>query len=158
VPAAAGRGVIRALRAGRYSRGVLVLVFGSPAEAALTAEVAAAAYDLGGRTDLSLLAAGLAACELLVTNDSGPMHHAAVVGTATLSLQGPADPAETRPLDRGRLLLQGGELPCVPCVRNVCPRSGAGYLLPDAEQECLRSIGVDETESAVLSLLRTAVS
>ncbi|HUF30939.1 MAG TPA: glycosyltransferase family 9 protein [Gemmatimonadaceae bacterium] len=130
--------------------GARVFVFGGPAEQRLTASVAGeVAVDLGGRTDLALLAAGLASCRVVVTNDSGPMHLAAAVGTPTLSLQGPADPAVTRPLGAGHRMLQHPELPCVPCVKNVCPRSGRGYVLPDATRECLRLISVDDAVTAL---------
>jgi ADP-heptose:LPS heptosyltransferase len=135
----------------RLSReGVRVLVFGGPQERRLTAQVAGeAATDLGGRTDLPMLAAGLAACRLLVSNDSGPMHLAAAVGTPTVTLQGPADPVVTRPLGARHVMLRHPELPCVPCVKNECPRSGRGYVLPDATRECLRLISVDDALSAV---------
>jgi heptosyltransferase-2 len=130
--------------------GARVFVFGGPAEQRLTASVAGeVAVDLGGRTDLPLLAAGLASCRVVVTNDSGPMHLAAAVGTPTLSLQGPADPAVTRPLGAGHRMLRHPELPCVPCVKNECPRSGRGYVLPDATRECLRLITVDDAVSAL---------
>lgn len=139
--------------------GVRVLVFGGPAEQRLTAQVAGeAAVDLGGRTDLSMLAAGLASCAMLVTNDSGPMHLAAAVGTPTLSLQGPADPAVTRPLGDDHIMLRHPELPCVPCVKNVCPRSGRGYVLPDATRECLRLISVDDAIEAVRAHPATALT
>ncbi len=131
-------------------RGARVIVFGSAGERALTAEVAgSAALDLGGRTDLPLLAAGLGTCEVLITNDSGPMHLAAAVGTPTVSVQGPADPRVTRPLGEGHELVWGAPIRCVPCVKNECPRSGAGFLLPEAERECLRLIGVDLVERVV---------
>jgi lipopolysaccharide heptosyltransferase II len=131
-------------------RGLWVAVFGAGNERELTAMVAGAhGLDLGGRTDLPLLAAGLAGCEILVTNDSGPMHLAAAVGTRTLSLQGPADPRVTRPLGEGHELLWGGELPCVPCVKNECPRHGPGYRLPEAERECMKLIRVEAVEAAV---------
>ena len=130
------------------ARGLSCVVFGGAGERALTAEVAGeGAIDLGGRTDLPLLAAGLADCAVLVTNDSGPMHLAAAVGTRTLSLQGPADPEVTRPLGEGHLMLWGADLPCMPCVRNECPRRGPGYQLPTAERECMRLIEVDAVEA-----------
>jgi heptosyltransferase-2 len=136
------------------ARGGRVVVFGSAGERDLTAHVAGShALDLGGRTDLPLLAAGLAACRVLVTNDSGPMHLAAAVGTRTVSVQGPADPRVTRPLGEGHVLVWGAPIPCVPCVKNECPRSGAGFRLPEAERECLRLIGVDEVEHIVLRQL-----
>ena len=119
-----------------------VVVFGGPDERSLTAFVAGAdALDLGGRTDLPLLAAGLASCDILVTNDSGPMHLAGAVGTPVVAMMGAGDPAATGPLGPVRALLVA-DLPCVPCVKNVCPRSGTGFLLPEAERECLRLIEV----------------
>ena len=130
--------------------GARVVVFGGGGERELTARVAGdVAFDTGGRTELPLLAAGLAACDLLVTNDSGPMHLAAAVGTRTISLQGPSDPRRTRPLGAGHVLVQHAELPCVPCVLNECPRKGGGTFLPDAHGECLALITVDDLESAV---------
>jgi ADP-heptose:LPS heptosyltransferase len=109
--------------------------------------------DAGGRTDLPLLAAGLAACDLLVTNDSGPMHLAAAVGTRTVSMQGPSDPGRTGPLGDGHVLLQHPELACVPCIRNACPRHGPGTFLPEAERECLRLIEVADVVAAVRASL-----
>lgn len=122
-----------------------VIVFGGPAERALTAAVAgASALDLGGRTDLPLLAAGLAACDLVISNDTGPLHLAAAVGAPTVSLWGAGDPGITRPLGAAHVLLRRPDLPCVPCVKNHCPRSGVGYLLPDAVRECIRLIPPSE--------------
>jgi heptosyltransferase II len=125
--------------------GATVVVFGSPSERAITAGVAArGGIDLGGRTDLPVLAAALSECDILVTNDSGPMHLAAAVGTRTLVVSGPADTKETAPGGTGHVYLQRLDLPCVPCVKNQCPRHGAGFLLPEAERECLRLIEVPE--------------
>ncbi len=132
--------------------GARVVVFGGPSERALAARVAGdVALDVAGRTGLPLLAAGLEACDLLVTNDTGPMHLAAAVGTPTISLWGAGDPVETGPLGAGHVLLRRAELPCVPCVRNECPRRGRGYILPEAERECLRLIEVADVLAAVAS-------
>ena len=140
------------------ARGFRVAVFGGPGERDLTRAVAGTAgLDLGGRTDLLLLAAGLAACELLVTNDSGPMHLAAAVGTRTVSLWGAGDPQVTGPLGSHNRLVRHTELPCVPCVRNQCPRSGRGYVLDGAERECMRLIGVDEVEAAACAGTAAAI-
>jgi heptosyltransferase II len=144
-------GVARGLAA----RGVRVLVFGTAREAELTREVAGdVALDLGGRTELPVLAAALSACDILVTNDSGPMHLAAAVGTRTLVVSGPADTRETAPGGPGHVYLQRLDLPCVPCVRNECPRRGAGFILPEAERECLRLIEVPDVLTAAQSMLR----
>lgn len=137
--------------------GAITLVFGGSGDAGVTAAVAGRggdrAFDLGGRTSLTELAGALRSCDLLVTNDTGPMHLAVALGTAVLALWGPGDPGQTRPLGRRVRVLGRFDLPCVPCVKNVCPRRGAGYVLPDAERECLRLIGVDEVEAAAREML-----
>ena len=133
----------------------LVVVFGGPDEQAITRSVAGRrAADFGGRTTLPMLAAALSECHILVTNDSGPMHLAAAVGTPTVSLFGAGDPVETAVVGAAHTLLRHPELPCVPCVRNECPRRGAGYVLPEARNECLQLITVPDVVSAAHGTLR----
>jgi heptosyltransferase II len=148
-----------ALAAGLAADGARVVVFGASGEQDLTRLVAAGAgdagIDMGGRTGLPVLAAALAECDILVTNDSGPMHLAAAVGTSTLVVSGAADTRETAPSGSGHVYLQRLDLPCVPCVRNECPRSGAGYILPEAERECLRLIQVQDVLNAARRMLRS---
>ena len=135
--------------------GQRVVVLGGPAELSLTAQVGAGGgFDAGGKTDLPLLAAALADCALLVTNDSGPLHLAAAVGTPTVSLWGAGDPQITGPVGKRHRLLRHPELPCVPCVLNECPRHGKGTQLPEAERECLALISVDEVERAVVEAVK----
>ncbi len=134
--------------------GHTVLVFGSPTERGLTADVAGdAGLDLGGRTDLTLLSAALASCRLLVTNDSGPMHLATAVGTPVVALFGAGDPAETGPLGPRHHVIRHAELPCIACRKNACPRRGHGNFLPHAERECLELITVDEVMGSVRAAL-----
>ncbi len=134
-----------------------ILVFGGRHDVSLTGLVASRAgergMDLGGRTSLVELAGALLSCDLLVTNDTGPMHLAAALGVPVLALEGPADVRQTRPLGSRVRLVGRFDLPCVPCVKNECPRSGRGYELADAERECLRLIEVDEVEVAARSML-----
>ena len=125
--------------------GGTVVVFGGQQERAIAAEVAGDwAFDASGRTDLPALAAGLAECRLVVSNDSGPLHVAAAVGTPTVSLWGAGNPAVTGPVGASHELVRHAELPCVPCVKNECPRSGSGYFLADAHRECLQLIHPSE--------------
>jgi lipopolysaccharide heptosyltransferase II len=136
-------------------RGYRVLVLGGPDDREVTAEVTERArtadglhddtvLDLGGRTSLVELAGALAECHLLVTNDTGPMHLAAALDRPIVALEGPADVRQTRPLaDRVRLVGRF-DLPCVPCVKNTCPREGAGYVLPEARRECMWLIDLED--------------
>ena len=124
-------------------RGNRVVVFGGPAERELTARVAGdVAVDLGGQTDLAQLAAGIASCDLLVTNDTGPLHLAGAVGTPTVSLWGAGDPAVTGPLGASYRMLRHPELDCVPCTKNDCPLAVDRY-------RCLTLITVDDVEAAI---------
>lgn len=145
-------------------RGFRVLVLGGPDDREITAEVTASArtvdgqhdaavLDLGGRTSLIELAGLLAECHLLITNDTGPMHLAAALDRPIVALEGPADIRQTRPLASRVRLIGRFDLPCVPCVKNECPRTGRGTVLESAERECLRLVTVDEVLEASVALL-----
>jgi heptosyltransferase-2 len=141
---------------GLGERGATVVVLGARGEADLARRVAGdVAINLAGRTTLPVLAALLGECDILVTNDSGPMHLAAAAGTRVLVVSGPADTRETGPCGSGHVYLQRLDLPCVPCVKNQCPRSGAGFMLPEAEQECLRLIEIQDVLAAADRMLRS---
>jgi ADP-heptose:LPS heptosyltransferase len=85
--------VVAALAAAGYR----VVVTGSAAESALTAEVCRPAtgdpgpgrVDLGGRTSLPMLAAVLADADVVVAPNTGAAHLAAAVGTPVVSLFAP---------------------------------------------------------------------
>lgn len=152
-----------AVRFGELARrlaglGQRVLVLGGPGERGLTATVAAAGgrgcIDLGGRTRLLELAGALLDSSALVTNDTGPMHVAAALDRPIVALEGAADIRQTRPLARRVRLVGRFDLPCVPCVKNRCPRRGTGYELVDAHRECMRLITVDEVMETTMQLLR----
>ncbi|MFQ5890110.1 MAG: glycosyltransferase family 9 protein [Gemmatimonadota bacterium] len=137
-----------------------VLVLGGPGERQLTARVADGGaagageiWDLGGRTTLEELVGALCACDVLVTNDTGPMHVAAALDRPIVALEGAADLRQTRPLGSRVRIVGHFELSCVPCVKNECPRTGRGFALPEAERECMRLITVDAVHEAVASLL-----
>lgn len=137
-------------------RGVRCVVLGGPGETGLTAAVAAAhpsAVDAGGATDLPGLVALLSVCALVVTNDTGPMHLAGAVGTPTVTLWGPSDREVARPVGVRTVEVDGGPLPCKPCHKNECPRSGAGTVLPGAHEECMRLITVVQVAHAAETVL-----
>jgi ADP-heptose:LPS heptosyltransferase len=91
------------LLAAAGARPVLV---GGPGDAAVSAEVRDAAEgpvpDLTGRTDLGALAAVLERCAVVVANDSGPLHLARAVGTATVGLYWCGNAINAAPATRTR--------------------------------------------------------
>ncbi len=120
-----------------------VLIVAGPGEEALAAESIAAEGGtgvavLGPDLDLAELSALLQKLDLLVTNDSGPMHLAAAVGTRCVALFGPTDPRRTAPLGEGHRVLWTGRW-CSPCFRRRCP------LL---HQRCLQEVSVEEVVAA----------
>src|SRR3989442_3996285 len=103
-----------------------------------------APIDLMGQTTLKELIALLRRVRLLVTNDSGPMHLAAAVGTPVIALFGPTDPARTGPYGAGHTVLRSG-LPCRPTFQ----RDWTNVV----ELECLTSIRPENVIEAAMRLL-----
>ncbi len=87
--------------------------------------------NLCGRTSLLEMVEWLRGCEVLVTNDTGPMHVAAALGKPVVALFGPTEPRRTGPYGQLENVLRL-PLPCAPCLKSVCH-------VPDME-ECLRAI------------------
>jgi ADP-heptose:LPS heptosyltransferase len=71
--------------------------------------------DASGRTTLHQLVGLLSRCQLLLTNDTGPMHIAVGVGIAVIDLSvGHVDHCETGPYGPGHWVIQP-DLGCSPC-------------------------------------------
>ncbi|MFL6130523.1 MAG: glycosyltransferase family 9 protein [Mycobacteriales bacterium] len=119
-----------------------VLVTGTPAEAALTRQVAGAAgVDIGGRTGFAELAAVLAGADVLVVGNTGPAHLAAAVGTPVVSLFSPVVPAARWAPYRVPTVLLGDQLaPCRDTRSRTCPVPG---------HPCLDSVTPDDVVVAV---------
>ncbi|MFZ4483084.1 MAG: lipopolysaccharide heptosyltransferase II [Chthoniobacterales bacterium] len=76
--------------------------------------------NLIGRTSLDQLMDELAACDVLLTNDTGTMHLAAFLGVPTAAIFGSTEPDLTSPLgDFHRILRHKVE--CSPCFLRECP-------------------------------------
>jgi len=87
--------------------------------------------NLCGETSLPEMIEWLRLCELMVTNDTGPMHVAAALGKPLVALFGPTEPRRTGPYGHLENALRL-DLPCSPCLKSHCT-----YEKPD---ECLKAI------------------
>lgn len=100
--------------------------------------------DLTGRLSLSEMIEWIRLSELMVTNDTGPMHVAAAMGRRVVGLFGPTEPRRTGPYGQMEHVLQLN-LPCVPCMKSRCH-----YEKP---LECLRAL----TPAGVFAAARKAL-
>jgi heptosyltransferase-2 len=98
-------------------------------------------HVLAGRTTLRELCAALKACDVVLTNDSGPMHLAAAVGTPVVAIFGSTSPELTGPGLPGdnRHVVIRGRAGCAPCFRRRCP----------IDHRCMQSVTVDQVVAAV---------
>jgi GT2 family glycosyltransferase/ADP-heptose:LPS heptosyltransferase len=132
---------------------VAVLLTGAGEEATrISAIQAGAARQVATALDLSwdALAALYEQVDLVVGMDSGPLHLATAVGTATVRIYGPTDPAIYGPagLVEHDDVVQAA-LPCAPCGNLVAPP--CGYLV---DPPCLAAVDVAQ----VVHLIRARVA
>jgi heptosyltransferase-1 len=104
--------------------GIRLVVIGGADDRPLGAAIAAAeparCLDLTGSTTLPEMIEWLRLSELVVTNDTGPMHVAAALRRPVVALFGPTNPDRTGPYHQRRNVLQATQLPCVPCLKDRC--------------------------------------
>jgi lipopolysaccharide heptosyltransferase I len=108
----------------RQNPDVNFAILGSKIERALGETIAEAApercINLAGRTSLAEMIECIRLSQLVITNDTGPMHVAAALGRPVIALFGPTDPLSTGPYGQLGNVLQNKALPCVPCLTQKC--------------------------------------
>ena len=106
---------------------------------------AAPILDASGRTTLHQLVGLLSRCQLLLTNDTGPMHIAVGVGTPVIDLSvGHVDHHETGPYGKGHWVIQP-DLVCSPCgFDQICAHHACkDRLIPEEVANlCLHVLGL----------------
>jgi len=104
--------------------------------------------DLVGKTGLEILPAIIKNCNLLITNDGGPMHLAVALETKTVSVFGPVSEIVYGPFPpRKDHLVLKWDISCRPCYKN--------FRMPvcDKDRECLKQVSVDAVFDAAVKLL-----
>jgi heptosyltransferase-2 len=84
-----------------------------------------------------------AACEVYLSNDSGPMHIASAMGVPTVAIFGATDDQATGPTGpRTRVVRQ--PVHCSPCLLRECP----------IDHRCMTAVNSDRVVEAAFSLLK----
>src|SRR5213080_1935583 len=122
------------------------ILFGTKNDAAIGEQIAAAIGDHCvnriGQTTLEQLIDELRRCRLLVTNDTGTMHLAALVGVPVVAVFGSTEPRLTGPLGNGHIILRH-HVECSPCFLRECP----------IDFRCMKAVSADEVADAMRSIV-----
>jgi len=100
---------------------------------------------LGHETNIGKLSALIKNCDIVIANDSGPMHIAAALGVPTLGIFGPTNPKAHGPYSPNSDYVIKEDLHCIICNKLVCPY----------KHECMTELSVDEVLGKVGLLIIT---
>jgi heptosyltransferase-2 len=81
----------------------------------------------------------LRSADLLLTNDTGTMHLASMLGTPVLAIFGSTEPVLTGPMGEKSVVLRH-QVECSPCFLRTCP----------LDFRCMKAVEVDEVVEAVI--------
>ena len=124
---------------------IYIVYFGDQATASIVKEICTGfpprVVNLAGATSLRELASLIINCDVLLTNDSGPMHLADAVGTPIVAVFGSTSEIVTGPYRSGTLIHKHVE--CSPCYQRTCP----------IDFRCMKRIQSDEVYEAIMKNL-----
>lgn len=126
--------------------GMKVALIGSPTELEVSQAVIAHSKRksalLTGKTSVAEAVALISIADVLITNDTGPAHIGAALGTPTLVIFGPTNPLTTYPLSSTAKIIRHPP-DCAPCMLRDCP----------IDHRCMTAIAPDEVFRKAMSML-----
>ncbi|MBX9743940.1 MAG: lipopolysaccharide heptosyltransferase II, partial [Chlamydiales bacterium] len=129
---------------------VYVVVFGDASAELLVKQICQglpeSVMNLAGVTSLRELCCIIKCCDVVVTNDSGPMHIAAAFDVPLIAFFGSTDKYKTGPYGRLEAVVDK-EVSCSPCFKRICP----------IDFRCMKQIEVDEVFDRVHTILKSHV-
>ncbi len=124
---------------------IYIVYFGDQATVSLVKEICtdlpSRVVNLAGQTSLRELSSLISHCDVILTNDSGPMHIADALGTSIVALFGSTSEIITGPYRSGTLIHKHVE--CSPCYQRTCP----------IDFRCMKRIEADEVYEAIHKIL-----
>ena len=123
------------------------ILFGTKNDAAVGEAIAAQLGDKCvnriGQTSLDELVAEMRTCRALLTNDTGTMHLAALLGLPVVAVFGSTEPQLTGPLGARQVIVRH-HVECSPCFLRECP----------IDFRCMKEVTTAEVVNAMMSILR----
>lgn len=130
-------------------RSARIAIFGSREEASIGETVRAAVESAGlrcmnfaGKTSLQEFIDMAAACDVFLTNDSGPMHIASALGVPTVAIFGATDEIATGPTGAHTKVVRV-PVECSPCLLRECP----------IDHRCMSAVSADRVAEAARELV-----
>ena len=121
-------------------------IFGTVADAESAEKIASklgeSCVNRVGKTSLEELISELRECRALLTNDTGTMHLAALLGVPVVAIFGSTEPRLTGPLGDGHRVVRH-HVECSPCFLRECP----------IDFRCMNAVTAEEVANAVLALV-----
>ena len=96
-----------------------------------------------GQTTIEELISELRNCRALLTNDTGTMHLAALLGVPLVAVFGSTEPDLTGPLGNSHIIVRH-HVECSPCFLRECP----------IDFRCMKEVTTREVVNAMISILR----
>jgi heptosyltransferase II len=125
-----------------------VLILGGPGDSRLSSMIKSKMknipFDMTGEFNLREFIAILSLCDLVISNDTGPMHIASLLDTNVITFFGAGDPIETSPMGANTHVIHR-DLPCSPCLKSECS---------EGNYNCLKLITAEEVLELSLQILK----
>jgi lipopolysaccharide heptosyltransferase II len=126
--------------------GANVVLLGSPGEIDVSQDVCKHAQRqpivLTGKTTVAEAAAIISMANILITNDTGPAHIGAALGTPTIVIFGPTNPLTTYPFSPNAEIIRRPP-DCAPCMLRDCP----------IDHRCMTAITPEEVFDRAFALM-----
>ncbi len=125
-----------------------IVLFGSSTEAEMVRLISSQLLlppsyllNLAGKTSLRQLAALISECDVLITNDSGPMHMASALSVPVIAIFGSTDSTTTGPFGEGHKTISK-DIPCAPCFKRECPVDATRFR--EGHLRCMADISPED--------------
>lgn len=125
----------------RDKLGAQIIVTGSRGETSLCKDVAKKigenAFSMAGKTDLKEFSALISLSPLLISNNTGPIHIAAALGTPVVDIYAKTNPQHTPWQVPAKVLYF--DVPCKDCERGICAKKKHPKIKPLKEERIINA-------------------